>query len=133
MLLEQCHEKIACMLLDVVMPVKDGYQVLTEMGERGRLAEVPVVVITAEGSAENEVRAFDLGASDIVMKPFEPYVVKRRVQNIVELNRHQLHLEELVDSGEVEMYVDSATGLIKFRKSGKGGAASGPLASMLLP
>lgn len=43
------------------------------------------------------------------------------------------HLEELVDSGEVEMYVDSATGLIKFRKSGKGGAASGPLASMLLP
>ena len=121
MLLEQCHEKIACMLLDVVMPVKDGYQVLTEMGERGRLAEVPVVVITAEGSAENEVRAFDLGASDIVMKPFEPYVVKRRVQNIVELNRHQLHLEELVDEQadklrqSNEVMIDALSSVIEYR------------------
>ena len=83
--------------LDIVMPVKDGYQVMAEMAKSSRLSKVPVIVITSEDSSENEVRAFDLGASDIIMKPFEPHVVKRRVQNAAELNRHRLHLEEMVE------------------------------------
>lgn len=121
MLLEQYYGTIAAMLLDVVMPVKDGYQVLTEMGERGLLSQVPAIVITAEGSAESEVRAFDLGASDIIMKPFEPYVVKRRVQNIVELNRHKLHLEELVEEQAQslresnEVMIDTLSSIIEYR------------------
>ena len=72
LLLRQYHENIAIMLLDVVMPVMDGYKVLQEMGANGLLDEVPVVVITADNSLEGELRAFDLGASDIIVKPFEP-------------------------------------------------------------
>ncbi len=76
MLLNQYKDTIAAVLLDIVMPVKDGYEVMTEMSRNRLLDEVPVIVITAQDSTENEVRAFDLGASDIVMKPFEPHVVR---------------------------------------------------------
>ena len=72
LLLEQLHDNIAALLLDLVMPIKDGYQVMMEMRAKSRMNEGPGGVRTAEGSAENEVRAFDLGASDIIMKPFEP-------------------------------------------------------------
>lgn len=97
MLLRKHHGSLAAVLLDLVMPVKDGYQVMAEIAKSRRLSKVPVIVITSEDSSENEVRAFDLGASDIIMKPFEPHVVKRRVQNAAELNRHRLHLEEMVE------------------------------------
>lgn len=91
------HDRAAVMLLDLVMPKKNGYQVLEGLDRRSLLAELPVIVITAEDSAENEIKAFDLGASDIIMKPFEAHVVKRRVQNVVELNLHRLYQQELIE------------------------------------
>lgn len=97
MLLRQYRENIAAVLLDIVMPIKNGYQVLEEMEQSELLATIPVIVVTSQGSSTDEVRAFDLGASDLIPKPFEPHVVRRRVQNTVELNRHKLHLEELVE------------------------------------
>ena len=103
MLLNQYKNTIAAVLLDIVMPVKDGYEVMIEMSQNRLLDEVPVIVITAQDSTENEVRAFDLGASDIVMKPFEPHVVRRRVENVVELNRHKRHQEELVDEQAINL------------------------------
>lgn len=121
LLAEQHHSEIAAMLLDLVMPVKDGYQVMTEIGNKNLLAEFPVVVITAEDSAENEVQAFDLGASDIIMKPFEPHVVKRRVQNIIELNLHKLNQEELIEEQAAKLresnavMVDALSSIIEYR------------------
>lgn len=97
MLLEQYKDSIAALLLDVVMPIKDGYEVMISMKKAGLMEKIPVIIITSETSIENEMRAFDLGASDIIMKPFEPHVVKRRVQNAVELNHHREHLEDLVE------------------------------------
>lgn len=120
-LLKQYHSNIAIMLLDVVMPVMDGYQVLKEMGGNGLLDEVPVVVITADNSLEGELRAFDLGASDIIVKPFEPHVVKRRVHNIIELYLHKHNLEDMVgqqahklkESNDV--LVDALSSVIEYR------------------
>ena len=103
MLLHQYKDTVAAALLDIVMPVKDGYAVMTEMASSGLLDVIPVIVITAQDSSESEVRAFDLGASDIVMKPFEPHVVRRRVENVVELNRHKLHLEDLVEEQAINL------------------------------
>lgn len=120
-LLNQYREKIEIVLLDIIMPVKDGYQVLKEMSETQLLSKIPVIVITSEDSSENEVRVFDLGASDILMKPFEPYVVRRRVQNVVELNRHKLHLEELVEQQAMnlrqskDVLMDALTSVIEHR------------------
>ena len=121
LLVEQYHSNIAAMLLDLVMPVKDGFQVMTELGNSNRLAEFPVVVITAEDSAESEVQAFDLGASDIIMKPFEPHVVKRRVQNIIELNLHKLNQDELIEEQAAklresnEVMIDALSSIIEYR------------------
>lgn len=126
LLVEQYREAIAVMLLDVVMPVKDGYEVLREMSARGFLDQIPVVMVTAEGSAESEVRAFDLGASDIVMKPFEPHVIRRRVQNIIELNLHKLHLEDLVEEQAQslresnEIITDALSSVIEYRSMESG-------------
>lgn len=126
MLVRECHTSLAAMLLDVVMPVKDGFQVMKDMMREGFLTTIPVIIITAENSTENEVRAFDLGATDIILKPFEPHVIKRRVQNAVELNRHKLHLEEMVEEQAVklressEMLVDTLSSIIEHRSAETG-------------
>ena len=91
MLINQYKHTIAAVLLDVVMPIKNGYEVMAEMKKGGLIDSLPVIIITSEDSMENEVRAFDMGAADIIMKPFEPHVVKRRVQNTIELNLHREH------------------------------------------
>ena len=125
MLLEQYHDTLAAILLDLVMPVKDGYEVLSEIAKSGR-TDVPVIVITSENSAESEMRVFDMGASDIIGKPFEPHVVRRRVQNTVELNRHRLHLEEMVEEQAVrlreskEILMDTLSSVIEHRSAETG-------------
>lgn len=121
LLLQEYEEHVAAMLLDLVMPVKDGYEVMEEMGKSGLVSRIPVIVITSDDTAESEVRAFDLGAADIIMKPFEPHVVKRRVQNAVELCRHKLHLEELVEEQSASLresnaiMIDALSSIIEYR------------------
>ena len=121
LLVAQYHENIAALLLDLVMPIKDGYQVLKELDEKNMLGSLPVIVITAEDSAENEVRAFDLGASDIIMKPFEPYVVHRRVQNVIELNLRKLNQQEIIEDQAQKLresnstMIDALSSIIEYR------------------
>ena len=125
-LLEQYHGRIAAVLLDLVMPVKDGFQVLKEIGQSGMISEFPVIVITAEDSVQNEMQVFDMGASEIIMKPFEPYVVKRRVQNIVELNQHRLNQEELIEEQAARLresnsaMIDALSSIIEYRSAETG-------------
>ena len=125
-LLKQYHGRIAAVLLDLVMPVKDGFEVLKEIGQNGMIREFPVVVITAEDSVENEVQVFDMGASEIIMKPFEPHVVKRRVQNIVELNLHRLNQEELIEEQAARLresnsaMIDALSSIIEYRSAETG-------------
>ena len=121
LLLEQCRSRIAVVLLDLMMPVMDGYSVMKELGRRGFLRDIPVIIITAEDSSDNEMRAFDLGASDIIMKPFEPHVVKRRVQNTVDLNLHKLNQQELIEEQSAKLresnavMVDALSSIIEYR------------------
>ncbi len=96
-LMRRNRQKIAAVLLDLLMPVKDGYAVLQEAAGDEDLSRIPIIVITADHTPESEVRVFDLWATDIIIKPFEARPVKRRIQNAVELYRHKLHLEELVE------------------------------------
>lgn len=96
-LLRKYSESIAVILLDLVMPEKDGYAVLEELRMADLLYHAPVVVITAEDSTDNRVKVFELGASDIIAKPFEPEVVKSRVRNVIELGRYRRRLEALVE------------------------------------
>lgn len=110
-LMRRNRKRIAAVLLDLLMPVKDGYAVLQEVSADETLSCIPVIVITADHTPESEVRVFDMGASDIITKPFESRSVKRRVQNAVELYRHKLHLEDLVEEQAAQIR-ESNTALI---------------------
>lgn len=91
------HEKIAAVLLDVMMPVKDGIQTLEELKGSKFLQEFPILVITSDSGKKSELRVLDLGASDVIIKPYDPSVVKRRVALMIELFAGRRALENRVD------------------------------------
>lgn len=71
------------MLLDIVMPKKDGFDVLQHMNKYNWIKKLPVVLISVEYSPAHIDRAFELGAFDFVNRPFDVAVVKRRVMNAI--------------------------------------------------
>lgn len=76
---------LAVVLLDIIMPVINGFGVLEYMKKKGLLDTLPVVIITDDDSEETSERAFEYKVADLVVKPFEPGIIRRRVQNIIEL------------------------------------------------
>ena len=74
-------------LLDVMMPRLDGYQVLERLRAAGRLHELPIIVISAVSEIESVVRCIELGAVDYLTKPFNPVVLKARVGASLEKKR----------------------------------------------
>ena len=76
-------------LLDVVMPGMDGYQVLRQLKEDPQTMAIPVIFVTAKDAAEDEARGLALGAVDFIVKPINPAVVRARVHTQVELARSQ--------------------------------------------
>lgn len=94
--LEEYGKEISIVLLDLIMPEMDGFDVLKAMKERGLIGEVPVMVISGEASPEAEKSCFDYGVSDFIQKPFNESIVRLRVRNIVNLFSYQNELEDKV-------------------------------------
>ena len=84
-------------LLDIIMPEMDGYEMITQLKKIRRYKGIPVIFLTAETKPESEVKGFDLGAVDFITKPFVPTVMKRRIATQIELSSYQHSLEKLVD------------------------------------
>lgn len=93
-LIEQHLEELSVILLDVVMPVMDGFEVLRNLRSRCWIERVPVILITAENNESTALEGYTIGVSDIINKPFNPEIVNRRVENIIELHEHKRYLEE---------------------------------------
>lgn len=91
-LIKKNSDRIALIFLDLIMPNKSGLDVLSFMEENG-YELIPVIMITGEATAMSEERAYELGAADVIYKPFQPNVVMRRAQNIIELFQHRIDLE----------------------------------------
>jgi putative two-component system response regulator len=87
----------AIVLLDIMMPEMDGFEVLELIKSNTRTAKIPVVFITAADIESTETRGLRAGAVDYVSKPFNPEVVKARVDNHLELKRYRDNLEETVE------------------------------------
>ncbi|MDO8892166.1 MAG: two-component system response regulator [Sulfurimicrobium sp.] len=83
-------------LLDVMMPVMDGYEVCRQLKENESTRHVPVIFVTAMGDVEAETRGFEIGAVDYITKPVSPPVVRARVMTHLALYDQQRHLEGLV-------------------------------------
>lgn len=91
------QDEISVVLLDVVMPVMDGMAVLEEMKKRKWINSIPVLLITGEATTQIERKAYQMGVSDIIRKPFDAFIVKQRTKNVIELYYNKRHLEEMVE------------------------------------
>ncbi len=90
-------------LLDIMMPGMDGYEVCTTLKEDEATAGIPVIFVTAMGEIADETKGLQLGAVDYLTKPVIPELVKSRVFNQLELKRYRDHLEELVDERTLQL------------------------------
>ena len=88
--------RLVAILLDVVMPVMDGFEFLEQRAKQDLAADVPVVLISGDASTENALKAYGYDVADVIGKPFDPRVVLRRVSNIIDLYRHKYELEMMV-------------------------------------
>ena len=94
---------IALVLLDLVMPELNGYEVLEYANARGFIEKVPVIVISSEADAKTERKCLDLKVIDFIRKPFDKLAVLRRVENVIKLFTIQHNLENLVDAKTEEI------------------------------
>jgi putative two-component system response regulator len=83
-------------LLDIMMPEMDGYEVCRRLKADENTSRIPVIFITALADEEDEAKGLDLGAVDYITKPIKPELVRARVRNHLELKRHRDQLESLV-------------------------------------
>ncbi len=127
------NHNIVLILLDVVMPVMNGFEVLKYMKERELLEEIPVILITGESVRDSEDEAYTYGVADVMHKPFYPHIVRRRSKNIIELyqNKHNMEVrlkeqEEAIMEKEKEILennefmIDALSSVVEFRSAETG-------------
>ena len=95
-MLEQYGTEISLVLLDIIMPQMDGFEVLAYMNRDKWIEDIPVIMISSEGSESYIRRAYELGASDYISRPFDTKVVYQRVINMIKLYAKQRRLIHLV-------------------------------------
>lgn len=125
-MLEQYGTGIALILLDIVMPVMDGFAVLSEMNRSHWIEDIPVIMISSE-DADTVVRhAYELGVSDYVSRPFDAGIVYRRVFNTIKLYAKQRRLASLVTSQikekekNTKMMISILSEVVEFRNGESG-------------
>lgn len=123
----QAHQgEIEVLLLDVVMPEMDGFEVLAAMNENHWIDDIPVIMISAETGSAYIDKAFKLGAVDYVSRPFVPNVIRRRIMNTVLLHTKKQQLMSVLadrfyrQEKKAELMVDILGHAVECR-SGEGG------------
>ena len=112
---------IIAVMLDLIMPVMDGMSVLSELNRTGKIYNIPVFIITAADNMQMLTGAYNLGAVDIISKPFRMCFIKARIGNIIELYRHRNELVDMVNESVEKMskindkMVETLATLIEFR------------------
>ena len=102
-ILDENRDSICAVLLDVVMPVMDGMEVLRKINEKSLQNEIPVFLITAEADDSILKDAYELGVMDVIRKPVVPYVVRRRIDSVIELYRARQRLSSKVEEQQAEL------------------------------
>ena len=97
------------LLLDIMMPEMDGFDVLAMMNKYHWIDDIPVIMISAENASSYVERAYDLGATDYISRPFDMAVVRRRVINTLMLYAKQKRLVRLVAEQVYEKEKSSST------------------------
>ena len=95
-ILQSREQEIALMLLDIVMPKMDGFELLEAMNKNGWIKNMPVIIISSETVPSYVDKAYDLGAQDYISRPFDERIVQRRVSNTLMLFAKQKELSAMV-------------------------------------
>ena len=95
--IEQEKEDIVAILLDLVMPNMDGFEVMDKLKEQGLMKKIPVLVISASNQPSTEAKCLEYGVADFIGKPFDSSIVKKRVRNVAYYYVYKNDLEERVD------------------------------------
>ena len=97
------RKSLSAVLLDLVMPEMDGFQVIENMKQNNLLDIIPVLAISGENQADSEKRCLELGVADFFSQPFNNQVIKKRVENIVNSYSHRKQLEEKVENNMITL------------------------------
>ncbi len=114
-------------LLDIIMPGMDGYEVCKRLKEDQETSHIPIIFLTAMTEDQDEAKGLALGAVDYITKPFNPDLVKARVKNQLDLKMHRDHLEEMVAERTKELEltqevtIESMGSLAEYRDPETGG------------
>ena len=125
-IMQQFGTGIALILLDIVMPVMDGFEVLAYMNRNHWIEDIPVIMISSDDSEGNIRKAYELGVSDYISRPFDSKVVYRRVFNMIKLYTKQRRLTHLVTQQIYEkeknsqMMVGILSQIVEFRNGESG-------------
>ncbi len=125
-ILEKQHSEISLVLLDIMMPEMNGFEVLSIMTRSEWLRSVPVIMISAETSSSYIDQAYDLGATDYISRPFDEKTVQRRVKNTIMLYAKQKMLEGMVTEQILEkernnfLMVEILSNIVEFRNGESG-------------
>lgn len=104
------HESPDLILLDIMMPDMDGYEVCTKLKQNLTTRNIPVLFVTTKNDVEDEAKGLKIGAEDYITKPFSPPIIKQRVRNHMDLHLYQEHLQHLVDQRTKQLresYIDT--------------------------
>lgn len=107
-LLQTHHTKIDIVLLDIQMPVMNGYEVIEAVRHDPQLEQLPIVVMTGMDELDEEERCLKLGANDFVKKPYNPSVVKLRLESIIRLRESTAMLSEVEIDKQTGAYTYNA-------------------------
>lgn len=123
-ILDKKKEVISAVVLDIIMPKLDGYGVLHEMSYRKMLPKIPVIVTSVDGDEESELKALSLGASDFLGKPYNPIIVKKRLENIIHLKEtaslvNYLQMDTLTGVYSKETFAKKVKEVLKNNKQKK--------------
>ena len=120
------NKDIDLLLLDINMPEVDGFTVLQTMNEKHWIDKIPVVMISSESSVSIVEKAYNLGATDYISRPFDMAIVRRRVENTIMLyikqKRLQYMVEEQIRRNEENktMLIDILSHIVEFRNGESG-------------
>ena len=118
---EHLGSSLSLILLDLNMPEMDGFEVLAELSRLGYMDDIPVIIISGTDSTADICRAYDLGATDYIHRPFNTQVIYRRVSNTITLMAKQRRMAELVNrqidraTKQQELMVDFLSRIIGYR------------------
>ena len=118
--------EISLVLLDVVMPRMDGFQVLTVMNQKHWIEEIPVIMISAESGTSQVAQAYELGVTDFIPRPFDALIVRRRVDNTILLYAKQKKLigmlaDQIYEKERLSsLMVDILSHVVEFRNGESG-------------